>query len=188
MNERPAVTLVAVVSKDGYISKGQGVPWHLPRDKEHFRRVTQGQWLLLGRRTYEEMTGWFEDRHPLVLSHRPGYRPPVGEAVASMEEALQATAEGGARELFVCGGSGAYAAAMPCADRLILTHVDSVLGGGVPFPAVNATEWRQTSREDFPADKNHAQALSFATYERIFPPAIVHYDKYKMSKMPSRCI
>ncbi len=166
MSSRPVLTLIAAVSADGFISTGQGVPWNLPRDKEHFRRTTRSQWLLLGRRTFEEMTGWFEDRHPLVLTHSPVYAPPVGEVVASVAEALQVAAAGGAAELFVCGGGEAYAAAMPCADRLILTHVSSTLGSGVPFPDVPPTEWRQTSREDFPADATHAQALSFATYER----------------------
>ena len=171
MSSRPALTLIAVVSADGFISSGQGVPWNLPRDKEHFRRTTRGQWLLLGRRTYEEMIGWFADHHPLVLTRDPAFIPAVGETVSSVEEALQAAAAGGAGELFVCGGGGAYAAAMPYADRLSLTHVDSTLGSGVPFPTVDPGEWQQTSRQDFPADSTHAQALSFATYERLRPPA-----------------
>ncbi len=60
---------------------------------------------------------------------------------------------------------------MPCADRLILTHVDSTLGSGVPFPMVNPAEWQETSRQDFPADSTHAHALRFSTYERLRPPA-----------------
>jgi dihydrofolate reductase len=167
VSARPVLTLIAVVSADGFISTGQGVPWDLPRDKAHFRRSTQGQWLLLGRRTYEEMIGWFEDRHPLVLTRNHGFVPPVGEKVATVEEALRVAGAGGARELFNCGGGDAFAAAMPCADRLILTHVDAVLGGGVPFPAVNPAEWQRTSEEAFPADAANAHGLRFATYERI---------------------
>lgn len=167
MSTRPLLTLIAAVSADGFISTGKGVPWDLPRDKEHFRGTTRGQWLLLGRRTYEEMIGWFEDRHPLVLTRNPSFMPQVGERVASVDEALNLAAAHGVKELFDCGGGGAYAAAMPCADRLILTHVDSKLGGGVPFPTVNSGEWRQTSRQHFPADSTHAQALDFATYERF---------------------
>lgn len=171
MSSLPVLTLIAAVSADGFISTGTGVPWHLPRDKEHFRRITRSQWLLLGRRTYEEMTGWFEDHHPLILTRSPVYNPPAGEIVASVAEALQVAATGGARELFVCGGGEAYAAAMPAADRLILTHVDSTLGSGVPFPTVNPANWRETSRQEFPADSTHAQALNFASYERRRPPS-----------------
>ncbi len=171
MTSLPVLTLIAAVSADGFISTGTGVPWDLPRDKEHFRRTTRGQWLILGRRTYEEMIGWFEDRHPLVLTRDSSFLPTVGETVASVDAALQLAAAYGAKELFDCGGGGAFAAAMPCADRLILTHVDSTLGSGVPFPKVNPAEWRQTSRQDFPADASHAQALYFATYERLHPTA-----------------
>ncbi|MDB6003563.1 MAG: diacylglycerol kinase [Prosthecobacter sp.] len=161
------MTLVAVVSADGFISRGQGVPWDLPRDKEHFRRVTQGQWLLLGRRTYEEMIGWFEDRHPLVLTRNPAFLPPVGETVSTVEEALRVAGASGARELFNLGGGDVFAAAMPCADRLILTHVDSLLGSGVPFPAVSPEEWQITSQQEFPADAANPLAMRFATYERL---------------------
>ncbi len=171
MNVRPVLTLIAAVSADGFISTGKGVPWDLPRDKEHFRRTTRGQWLLLGRRTYEEMIGWFEDRHPLVLTHDTSFIPPVGEAVASVEEALQRAGENGATELLNCGGGGAFAAAMSNADRLILTHVDSTLGGGVPFPPVNPADWQVTSQQEFPADAANPLDMRFATYERIRHPS-----------------
>ncbi len=167
MSPRPVLTLIAAVSADGFISTGTGVPWHLPRDIEHFRRTTRGQWLLIGRSTYEEMLGWFENHRPLVLTRDAAFTPPIGQTVASVAEALLVAGEGGAAELFVCGGGGAYAAAMPWADRLILTHVDSTLGSGVPFPPVNPSEWRMTSRQDFPADADHAHAHQFAAYERL---------------------
>ncbi|WP_395744732.1 dihydrofolate reductase [Prosthecobacter sp.] len=171
MSARPVLTLIAAVSADGFISTGRGVPWNLPRDKEHFRRTTRGQWLLLGRITYEEMIGWFDDRHPLVLTRDPSFIPPVGEKVATVEEALHKAGSHGARELFNLGGSGAFAAAMPLADRLILTHVDSTLGAGVPFPPVDPAEWQATSQQDFPADAANPQSMRFVTYERVRPPA-----------------
>ena len=167
MSSHPVLTLIAAVSADGFISTGKGVPWHLPRDIEHFRSTTRGQWLLIGRSTYEEMLGWFENHHPLVLTHNPAFIPPTGQTVTSVAQALQVAGAGGAGELFVCGGGAAYAAAMPWADRLILTHVDSTLGSGVPFPAVNPSEWQMTSRQDFPADTAHAHGHQFATYERL---------------------
>ena len=161
------MTLVAVVSADGFISKGQGVPWNLPRDKEHFRRATQGKWLLLGRRTYEEMIGWFGDRHPLVLTRNAAFAPPVGEKVATVEEALRVAGAGGARELFNLGGGDVFALAMPYADRLILTHVDENLGGGVPFPGVKPEEWRISSQQTFPADAANPLGMRFVTYDRL---------------------
>ncbi len=164
MNSRPLLTLVAAVSADGFISTGTGVPWDLPRDRAHFRQVTRGQWLLLGRRTYEEMLGWFHDHHPLVLSRDAGFTPPVGRAVSSVGEALEIAAQAGVREIFVCGGGGAYAAAMPQADRLIVTRVDRILGGGVPFPTIAPEHWRITSTTSHPADADHAFAFVITAY------------------------
>ena len=166
MNARPVLTLIAAVSADGFISTGKGVPWNLPRDKEHFRRSTRGQWLLLGRRTYEEMRGWFQGHHPLVLTSDETFTPPLGAAVSSVEEALSVAGKGGAQELFVCGGGGAYAAAMPLADRLMLTQVDTILGGGIPFPAVPPERWQAVSQQAFPADAENMYGMIFANYER----------------------
>lgn len=136
------VVLIAAVSRDGFISRGRGVPWDLPADREHFRRCTAGQWLLLGRRTFEEMTGWFRDGHvPLVLTRREMVEPWAASGVRSVEEAVARAAEGGARELWVCGGGSVYEAALPWAEEVILTEVDDCLGAGVPFPALEGPEW-----------------------------------------------
>lgn len=167
MKAQPILTLIAAVSADGFISTGQGVPWDLPKDREHFRSVTRGQWLLIGRRTYQEMLGWFKAGHrPLVLTKAPDFTPPVGQAVADLDSALETAAQGGARELFVCGGGAAYATAMPRADRLILTHVGTHLHSGVPFPTLDPEIWRVVSRRDSPADAENPFGMVFAAYER----------------------
>lgn len=166
-SSRPRVTLIAAVSADGYISQDRGVPWDLPRDKAHFRAASRGKWLLAGRVTYEEMLGWFQpDQHPLVLTRDETFTPPVGKAVSSAEEALREAAEGGAEELMVLGGGGAFAAAMPWADRLIITHVTSTLGGGVCFPALLPHVWKEIRREEYSADAENTIAMVFSTYER----------------------
>lgn len=170
MNSRPVLSLIAAVSADGFISTGQGVPWNLPKDREHFRSFTRGQWLLIGRRTYQEMLGWFQAGHrPLVLTRDKNFTPPVGQAVADLDSALEATAQGGARELFVCGGGAAYAVAMPWADRLILTHVGTHLHDGVPFPALDPGIWRVVSRSESPADAENPFDMVFAVYQRYSP-------------------
>ena len=133
---RARVTLIAAVSKDGFISRGKGVPWNLPEDRAHFRALTAGQWLLMGRTTYEEMRGWFTpSHHPLVLTR--------DEALPERVPSVQAAIARATGELFVCGGGQCYAAAMPHADRLVLTVVDEVLHAGVAFPAVDAAHWQR---------------------------------------------
>jgi dihydrofolate reductase len=171
VNPPPVLTLIAAVSADGFISTGTGVPWHLPRDITHFREVTRGQWLLIGRRTYGEMLGWFHDHHPLILSRDAGYTPALGQAVPSVPAAIKVAQQAGAGEIFVCGGGGAYAAAMPQAERLIVTHVGTTLGGGVPFPAIAPEDWRITSTTAHPADTDHAFAMAITTYARRRGPS-----------------
>lgn len=163
---RPRLTLIAAVSADGYISRGQGVPWDLPRDRAQFRRITDGQWLLIARRTYEEMTGWFRNHQPLVLTQQTDYAPTHGQIVRHVDEALDVAARGSAEEVFVCGGGSAYALAMPHADRLLITHVETHLGNGVPFPAIATPPWTCISEQHHAADAENEHAMTFREYQR----------------------
>lgn len=161
------LTLIAAVSADGFISRGQGVPWDLPDDRRHFRDYTRGQWLLLGRRTYEEMAGWFSDHRVLVMSRDSGFCPAIGRRTSSVAEALALASNAGAAELVVCGGAQIYALALPSADRLVLTHVHVILGSGAAFPPVNPEIWEPVDRSSHPADDNHALSFDIITYQRI---------------------
>jgi dihydrofolate reductase len=160
------LTLIAAVSADGFISTGTGVPWDLPADRAHFRAYTQNKWLLLGRRTYEEMKGWFQPgHHPLVLTRDPKFELAHGNAVSSVPEALRlARAQ---RELVCLGGAEVYAAAMPHAHRLVITRVHQVLGRGLAFPVISAREWEPVSRRSQGLDAEHAYAFEIITSQRI---------------------
>ena len=159
---RPVVTLIAAVSEDGFISKGVGVPWDLPEDKTHFRRYTAGKWLLLGRRTFEEMQGWFSDHTPLVMTRDAAFKPAMGRRVASVEEAVALAEASEQKELVVCGGGQIYAEAMPHAERLVITRVADRLGAGVAFPKIDPHQWRLVKSESH----SGALAFSFDEYER----------------------
>lgn len=163
----PLLTLIAAVSDDGYISRDTGVPWDLPKDKAQFRAYTQGKWLLLGRKTYEEMLGWFRDHHPLILSRDERFLPFIGERVDNVPRALALADQAQQAELVVLGGGQTYAAAMPLADRLVITHVRDRLGHGVRFPAITADDWTVVQSETYPADDLHAQSFDIVTYQRI---------------------
>jgi dihydrofolate reductase len=166
VNSRPRLTLIAAVSEDGFISRGQGVPWDLPRDRVHFRAATAGKWLLLGRRTYEEMLGWFRDHTPLVLTRDPAFIPPIGKCVRDVPQALDLATAAGVDEIYVCGGSAAYALAMPHADRLLVTHVSTRLGFGVPFPMIDTLLWKERGATSHPADAENVHPMRFADYGR----------------------
>lgn len=164
---KPRLTLIAALSADGFISRAQGVPWDLPKDKAHFRTYTSGKWLLLGRKTYDEMRGWFRDHHPLVMTRDAGFSPEIGQRVSSFREALRLAGDAGQDEVVVCGGAQIYAEAMPYAHELILTHVDHILGAGLSFPKIHPLEWMPVARECHAQDAAHAFSFEICTWHRI---------------------
>lgn len=147
----------------------RGIPWHLPKDIAHFRRYTQGKWLLLGRRTFDEMRDWFTDHTPLVLSTRCGDDPEIGHVVASVPLAMAHAKAAGQRELVCCGGAQTYAAALPYADTLVLTQIHHAFephSQAVYFPEWNADEWHLLDRRELSCDAGNPWDMSVLTLER----------------------
>ena len=147
------------------------LPWRLPRDVAHFRAATAGKWLLIGRRTYEEMDGWFTDQTPLILSRDPDYRPqrPFHRVFTDVRAALEFARESGAGEVVVAGGAQVFAASLPMATRLILTRIDAryEVADGVHFPDFEGTgEWRVVHAENWPADAENPAAMRLEYLER----------------------
>ena len=162
------VVLIAAVSRNGVLASGGKIPWHLPRDVAHFRARTAGHWLLLGRTTYEQMTGWFKPGHvPVVLTGQSGYTVPGGFAVSSVEEAVALAAGQGAAELIVCGGGQVYAAALPTADEIILTKVDMDATGDVRFPGFSGADWKVVEQDTFPVDGDNAWGMTICRMQRV---------------------
>ena len=152
------------------LANEHGIPWHLSRDIAHFRAYTQNKWLLLGRRTFEEMRGWFNDSHmPLVLTSQCGYDPAIGRAVASVPQAIALAEAAGQNEIVVCGGGQVYTAAIPYADRMVITQVNHRFECEercVYFPEWDTAQWHETERERFPADAENIFDMSIVTLMR----------------------
>jgi dihydrofolate reductase len=127
--------------------------------------------MLVGRRTYEEMVGWFSDQTPLILTEKPDYLPrhPSHRVVSSVFAAIDLARRNGASELLVCGGAGVYSAAIHLADRLILTRIECDLDVPDPvyFPGFERTgEWRQVSAERWPSDALNPFPMRLEGYSR----------------------
>jgi dihydrofolate reductase len=157
---------VVAVADNGVIGRGGTLPWHLPDDLRHFKAVTLGKPLLMGRRTFESIGRALPGRRNLVLSrHAPPPAAPAGiEYVQSLQQARALTAE--AAELCVIGGAAVFALALPHATRLYLTAVHAVIEGDTWFPLQDLHGWRELARLEHPADERHAYAMSFLTLER----------------------
>ncbi|MFV1994711.1 MAG: dihydrofolate reductase, partial [Verrucomicrobiales bacterium] len=131
--------MIAAMARGRVIGTGHGgIPWHLPRDSGHFRSYTRGHHMLLGRTTFEEMSGWFTSQIPLVLTRRENYRVEGGSAAGTIEDAIAIAEAAGEDELVVSGGASIYRAALPFAHELVLTLVDADVEGSAHFPDYQA--------------------------------------------------
>ncbi len=159
----PRIALVVATADNGVIGRGGTLPWYLPDDLRHFKAVTLGKPILMGRRTLESIGRALPGRRNLVLTHRDTGLPDGVEIVSSIEAALRLVSEAG--ELCVIGGSTVYAQALPLASRLYLTRVHAAVPGDVSFEW-NEHDWLEIERREHPADARHAYAMSFITLER----------------------
>jgi dihydrofolate reductase len=161
------VTMIAAMDEERALSRGGRVPWDLPADVAMFRVYCEGKALLAGRRTWEQMAGWFRaGQLPLVLTRRSGLEVPGGRAVGTVEEAVLEARERGYGELVVIGGGETYGAAMGVAGRLILTEVQGRVGGDVFFPALDPCEWEVKDEVHHAADEAHEFAFTIRRFER----------------------
>jgi dihydrofolate reductase len=160
----PGLELVAALARNGVIGRDHGLPWRLPADLKHFRRLTWGHPVLMGRRTWDSIGRPLPGRRNLVLTRDPAWRADGATAVDSVD-AARALA-GPASTLMVIGGAEVYRLCLPLAERLRLTLIEAEIEGDVRFPEWRAEEWTELERESHPADSEHRWAYSFVTLER----------------------
>ena len=167
MSTRPMISLLAALAQDRAIGRGNAMPWHLPDDLARFKALTLGKPILMGRKTAQSLGRALPGRLNLVLT-RSGELPYAGmQAVASLEQALQAATQAGAQELCVIGGGQVYAQLIDQADVLYLTHVATqVPDADAFFPTWDPEAWEETARQQHPADARHALAFDFVDYRR----------------------
>ena len=161
MNRR--ISLVVAMDESGLIGRAGQLPWRLPEDLKHFRRLTLGKTVLMGRKTWDSLGKPLEGRRNWVLSRDRAFRPAGCEVFATLDQALAAHREG---ELVVIGGAELYRQTLPLAQTLHLTRVRARVEGDTYFPPWTAADFRQTAVVDHPADARHAHAYSFITMER----------------------
>ena len=162
------------MSDNGIIGRQGALPWHLPDDLKHFKAVTLGKPVLMGRRTYDSIGRALPGRRNFVLTraHAPGApAPPQIEYVADLCSALALTQ--GVPELCVIGGAQLYALALPLCRRIYLTRVHAQVEGDVYFPPINWSAWTEVERSEHPADARHAHAMSFVRLQCSTDPADV---------------
>ena len=154
------VNLVVARADNGVIGRGNALPWRIPADLQHFKRLTLGKPIVMGRRTFESIGRPLPGRVNVVLTRDPRWRANGVAVAASLDEALGIDVP----ELAVIGGAQVYAEALPVATRVYLTEVHTTPEGDTWLPAFGP-EWRETAREDHVATGD-VPGYGFVTLER----------------------
>ncbi|WP_429059751.1 type 3 dihydrofolate reductase [Aeromonas veronii] len=160
------ISMIAAMAHDRVIGKDNQMPWHLPADLAHFKRVTLGKPVLMGRKTFESIGRPLPRRRNLVISRNPDYQAEGIEVVGSVEAALALLAGSSVEELMVIGGGHLYAEMLPSADCLYLTRIDLAVEGDTRFPAFDDGQWQRIACESHPADEKNPHPYSFETWQR----------------------
>ncbi|NLD69001.1 MAG: dihydrofolate reductase [Limnobacter sp.] len=169
MGKRPRVTLLLARARNGVIGRDNALPWHLPEDLRHFKATTMGHAIVMGRRTFESIGRALPGRRTIVVTGDPAWSQPGAERAGSLDEAIRLAgtplagtppAEAAAHssvtsepetfatdELFVIGGAQLFEAALPIADRAIVTEIELDVEGDVRFDGIEPGGWTLAASE-----------------------------------------
>jgi dihydrofolate reductase len=159
---QPRIYLVAAVASNGIIGAAGRLPWRLPEDLQHFKHLTMGHPVIMGRRTWESLGRPLPGRENIVVSTRRGYEAP-GAAVASSLDAALALCIG-EPVAFVIGGTRLFEAALPLASGLVMTEIKRDYAGDAWFPQYDRSRWRESQREAHTA--MDGTRFDFVLYEK----------------------
>ena len=158
----PILSVIAAMAKNRVIGIDNTLPWHLPEDLRHFKALTMGHHIVMGRKTYESIGKPLPGRVTVIVTRDAAYRAEGCVIAPSLDAAIAAC--GGDAEIFFVGGAELYAQILPRAQRLYLTEIQAEYAGDARFPAVDASRWIETAREHRVAADG--LAYDFVTYQR----------------------
>ncbi|MEZ6243147.1 MAG: dihydrofolate reductase [Phycisphaerales bacterium] len=162
----PGIVLVAAAAENDVIGRDGGLPWRLPDDLAHFKRVTMGHAVIMGRATFEESGRPLPGRTNIVITTRDDWRPDGVEIARSLDDAIAiADRTHPGQDRMVIGGGRVFRLALPLATRIELTRVHAEVEGDTTFPRLDEC-WVEVRRADHPADPRHAFSFTFLTYVR----------------------
>jgi dihydrofolate reductase len=145
MTARAPLAMVAAMTPSRVIGKDGAIPWRHAEDMKHFRRVTRGHAVIMGRATYDSIGKPLKDRRNIVVSRNPALRIEGCEVAGSLRRALELAREHDP-EPCVIGGAQLYVEALPLATRLVLTYLDDEHAGDVYFPEIDPGDWIESER------------------------------------------
>ena len=160
----PRLAIVVAVAGNGVIGVDNRLPWRLPEDLRHFRALTTGHAVIMGRRTWESLPRALPERQNIVVTRRPGYAAAGAEVAPSLDAALALVRLAG--PAFCIGGAELYAAALPRAEEMHVTEVAGEHAGDTRFPAFDRSAWTEVARRPGGPGADGQPACQYVTLRR----------------------
>jgi len=158
----PIVAHIVAHTTNRVIGKGNEMPWHLPADLKHFKKITLGKPVIMGRKTYESIGFPLPGRLNLVITRDKNYQAKGCEVVHSIESALMVAArESDSDELMIIGGANLYEQTLPIVSRIYQTVIDTELAGDAFYPKLSSSDWLSTEIGQHMADEKNQYDLFF---------------------------
>jgi dihydrofolate reductase len=159
------ISIIAAMDRNHLIGNKNQLPWHLPADFAHFKSVTMGKPIIMGRKTYESIGKPLPGRKNIVLSRNTDVRYEGVVCVNSINEALAEASE--AEEVMIIGGSSLYEMLLGLVDRLYITYVDAEFEGDAWFPKIDPHLWLEKESVTRQADEKNVYDCRFVTLEKV---------------------
>lgn len=159
------LSIIVAMANNHVIGNQNQLPWHLPADLKHFKALTLGKSIIMGRKTYESIGKPLPQRRNIIISRQKDLSIPGCEVVGSLEDAL--TLIEGDAEGMIIGGSQIFLAALPLVSKIYLTVIQHDFNGDIFFPELDMSQWQEISREDHTPDEKNLYPYSFITLASI---------------------
>jgi dihydrofolate reductase len=158
------ISIIVAMDRNRLIGSNNGLPWRLPADLKHFKAITLGKPVIMGRKTYESIGRPLAERQNIIVSRTAGFVAPGCATVTSADAALAAA--GDVPEVMIIGGAQLYTQLLPRVQRIYLTQIDTAFEGDAWFPELDTSLWHEIAREDHTPDERNPHAYSFLVLER----------------------
>lgn len=158
------LAFIVAHAKDGVIGKEGSIPWYLPEDLKHFKQVTFGKPVIMGRTTFESLPRALPGRRNIVVTHNPDYAAPGAEVVTDIDSALALVKD--APQAFIMGGASLYAQTIPLCEEAFITRINASFAGDAFFTGFEEADWELLEEETFPATEAHPYSYAFCRYRR----------------------
>lgn len=160
------ISQVVAISRNRVIGKDNQLIWHLPADLKHYKNITMGHHMIMGRKTFESIGRLLPGRTSVIITRDKAYTFPGAVVVHSIDEALEAARKAGDSEACIVGGGEIFKQAMSITDKIYLTIIHHDFDGDTFYPELDEKQWMLTKREDFEPDEKNKYSYSFCEYEK----------------------